>query len=1247
MDNAPNTQSGGLWYCARCTKLIHPPGSAGVVEKGEHYCPACAEAAGFAKPQIVEAATPAMRKSRAVIIPVRPTPASGASARASARGPVQPHTPPIPVEKKPFPVAVAVAAGGVVLLIAGLVLILTGKPDSSVAQNGGKKPATTDSTPSTTTKPTTVAPTKPVENNADPAPMVRAPSDVNKTPEKTEITPAVTPTPLPTPAPTAVTPPPAKDEQETFKVELATATTLANSEKYSAALDILTRLKTAHEKAPWWDAQQKAWQDLEKLVQHRAGELSAEADDARGQAAKSDKPDVLDKLEAVWKPRVAGTSSGDGWTLLDPLTLEAANGHILTKQADGSVLASGPDSDQETYTVTTQTSLIGITAIRLDALTDPSLEGNGPGFHNNFVMSEFSVQASPANGGTGKPVTLTRPTADFCQRDAPVFTIECTLDGNPNSGWAVAGQTGRPHTAVYQTAVPLSEAGGVRLTFKLEFKSQWGKHVLGKFKLSATTSKTPQDANAALTAPVQAQPTADALVSAPARGVLKAIAESRARIADAAKQKRVADITARLDVIERQIKARPRNADPIIKLLDEVENLIAQDADVVEKFGERVGGMRFDAGVIRDGELAIYKAAVKQGGAGAEVLYDFANPDQFNAWNWDNPANGGTAEHDLKKGAVILKSGARHNWDGKDRRGMPVFKLPFYFRPDGWLVETDVAMLSDQNKPNKPDIGILVWDGSTNVARLSVQDSARGMHAFFSSSTPKRENFTSRPVPIAGKIKDNVRVQMSCSGGTLNCIVTSSTGASVTLPKEALGFEPLYVGLFIRNADDGENSSAIFQSVRIQGLPNVEKLKEIRDTRRVIASSNVKQDLVKRNGALRLLSENQIVPLSLEKVATWSSAKRMFQGATDEEKFIFPTWGMQMIQNVPFVIPDPKGDSANNIIVLNGPQGKVSNAFPQSVILPVNASAGAIHLLSGVSGWGFPQGEARSLSMIVRVQYDDNQMEEHKLLNGVHFTDYLKGSDVPESKPAISLGQQQVRYIALRVARPTATIKHIEFVKGDDKTAPVVLAVTLDKRSNVSSIPYSNTNARVVAEGKVGKAMAFFGKEFVEVPHAAELEPEKMTVEAWIYLEQFPTGEQRRWLVNKNVNEDSNGHYGLMINGPNAGAYMNINGKVEAWGTGGVQLKQWQHIAFTYDSVTLKVYLNGNQVAATPVNKTRVPGNTPLNIGRRQDGYVPFNGLMDEVRIYNRALPDDEIKAHFAKPAEASKDGQVGYWSFD
>jgi hypothetical protein len=69
----------------------------------------------------------------------------------------------------------------------------------------------------------------------------------------------------------------------------------------------------------------------------------------------------------------------DHWQVLEPLTLASASGTTLTKQPDGSILASGKNPLPETYTITCKTKLTGITGVRLELLTDPSLPAYGPG----------------------------------------------------------------------------------------------------------------------------------------------------------------------------------------------------------------------------------------------------------------------------------------------------------------------------------------------------------------------------------------------------------------------------------------------------------------------------------------------------------------------------------------------------------------------------------------------------------------------------------------------------------------------------------------------------------------------------------------------------------------------------------------------------------------------------------------------------------------------------------------------------
>ena len=120
--------------------------------------------------------------------------------------------------------------------------------------------------------------------------------------------------------------------------------------------------------------------------------------------------------------------------------------------------------------------------------------------------------------------------------------------------------------------------------------------------------------------------------------------------------------------------------------------------------------------------------------------------------------------------------------------------------------------------------------------------------------------------------------------------------------------------------------------------------------------------------------------------------------------------------------------------------------MPKSVSLPCNAPAKAIHLLSGVSGWGYNGAPVDpTVSMIVRLHYDDGQTEDHELRNSVHFADYIRVVDVPESKLAFRLRGQQIRYLAVHAKR-AETIREVEFVKGPDGTAPVVMAATVEVR---------------------------------------------------------------------------------------------------------------------------------------------------------------------------------------------------------
>ena len=72
-------------------------------------------------------------------------------------------------------------------------------------------------------------------------------------------------------------------------------------------------------------------------------------------------------------------------------------------------------------------------------------------------------------------------------------------------------------------------------------------------------------------------------------------------------------------------------------------------------------------------------------------------------------------------------------------------------------------------------------------------------------------------------------------------------------------------------------------------------------------------------------------------------------------------------------------------------------------------------------------------------------------------------------------------------------------------------------------------------------------------------------------------------------------------------------------------INTWTHLAVTYNGSTLTLYRNGVAVATSTVSGTLSPTTGTLQIGASQFGEY-FKGLIDEVRIYNRALSDTEIQ---------------------
>ncbi|MBL9175013.1 MAG: DUF1553 domain-containing protein, partial [Verrucomicrobiales bacterium] len=192
-----------------------------------------------------------------------------------------------------------------------------------------------------------------------------------------------------------------------------------------------------------------------------------------------------------------------------------------------------------------------------------------------------------------------------------------------------------------------------------------------------------------------------------------------------------------------------------------------------------------------------------------------------------------------------------------------------------------------------------------------------------------------------------------------------------------------------------------------------------------------------------------------------------------------------------------------------------------------------------------------------------------------------------------------------------------------------------------------------IGPGRVGGAFIATGTNFLELPHALSLDPPQITLEAWVRAESFPGGgDARRWLVNKNGSEWTDGHYALVVDRDRPGAYLNIGGGKEnvfsLWSDGPrLQTNHWQHLAMTYDGKLLRLWVDGKLAGELGVGRPRVPGTGGLAVGRRQDGYVHFRGRLDEIRVWDRALESEVLATHASHPEAPVGDGVVARWEFN
>ena len=169
--------------------------------------------------------------------------------------------------------------------------------------------------------------------------------------------------------------------------------------------------------------------------------------------------------------------------------------------------------------------------------------------------------------------------------------------------------------------------------------------------------------------------------------------------------------------------------------------------------------------------------------------------------------------------------------------------------------------------------------------------------------------------------------------------------------------------------------------------------------------------------------------------------------------------------------------------------------------------------------------------------------------------------------------------------------------------------------------------------GKAGQAFGFDGStaQYLAVPHSSAFDlATGHTVSMWIRLNSLPVAGKYFTLVNKWATGAEDKRVAIDSNGRVVYSLSGVSGSVTS--STALTLGVWSHVVATYDGTAMKIYINGISDASTPASGNVGNGSGKLYFGLNPERvseniYVNYDGLLDEIRWYSRALSQGDVTA--------------------
>jgi hypothetical protein len=266
----------------------------------------------------------------------------------------------------------------------------------------------------------------------------------------------------------------------------------------------------------------------------------------------------LPEMQATWEKDFAAklTDQATVWSPLEVTKVESRGGATMTRQDDGTWLASGKTPNHDVYTIVAKLPQGEFSGLRLEVLPDPSLPNQslGRASNGNFVLTSVEMEWMSPQEEKPQPILIARADADFSQKG---YEASSLISGSNGKGWAIEGNN--PANRLTRRAMFLAKAAtpipsDTQLIIRLKHESQFAGHNIGRFRLAYTSlppgtvkltgSEVPELVRAALEIdpPQRSAEQRKALSSFHRENINQPYAQVKSELA--AKQKSIADLEA-------------------------------------------------------------------------------------------------------------------------------------------------------------------------------------------------------------------------------------------------------------------------------------------------------------------------------------------------------------------------------------------------------------------------------------------------------------------------------------------------------------------------------------------------------------------------------------------------------------------------------------------------------------------------------------------------------------------------------